>query len=139
MTKPCVGELPAETCRTLAGTLARVGDKWSMMIIVALEDDAVRFHALRRRIGVSQKVLTSTLRGLERDGYLTRTVTPTTPARVDYSLTDLGREVLGPVRALAHWALGQSERIAAARRRYDERLPSGSTKGTASASGERRA
>ena len=121
MTKPCVGDLPPETCRTLAGTLARVGDKWSMMTIVALEDGPLRFNALRRRIGVSQKVLTSTLRGLERDGYLTRTATPTTPARVDYDLTDMGREVLSPVRALAGWALGQADRIAEARRRYDAR------------------
>lgn len=121
MTKPCVSDLPAETCRLLVGTLARVGDKWSMLIIVALEDGTLRFNALRRRLGVSQKVLTSTLRGLERDGYLTRTVTPTTPARVDYGLTEMGREVLGPVRALAGWALGQTERVAEARRRYDER------------------
>ncbi len=76
----------------------------------------MRFNALRRRIGVSQKVLTSTLRGLERDGYLTRTVTPTKPSRVDYELTDLGREVLGPVRALAAWALAQTGRIDEARR-----------------------
>ncbi len=123
MTKPCATGLPAETCRTLAATLARVGDKWSMLVIVTLEDGALRFNALRRRIGVSQKVLTSTLRGLERDGYLTRTATATTPARVDYGLTAMGREVLGPVRALAAWALGQTERIAEARRRYDARPP----------------
>ena len=66
-------------------------------------------------------MLTGTLRGLEGDGYLTRTVTPTTPARVDYALTAMGREVLGPVRALAGWALSQTERIAEARRRYDAR------------------
>ena len=129
MTKPpCVTGLPveglpAETCRTLVATLARVGDKWSMLIIVTLEDGALRFNALRRRIGVSQKVLSGTLRGLERDGYLTRTATPTTPARVDYALTAMGREVLGPVRALAGWALNQTERIAEARRRYDARPP----------------
>ena len=120
--KPCVSELPIETCRLLTATLARVGDKWSMMTIVSLEDGSLRFNALRRRICISQKVLTSTLRGLERDGYVVRTVTPTQPPRVDYDLTDMGREVLGPVRSLAVWALGQSERIAQARRRYDERL-----------------
>lgn len=122
MGKPCLTELPPETCRMLAATLARVGDKWSMMIIVALEDEDLRFNALRRRIGVSQKVLTSTLRSLERDGYVTRTLTPTKPPQVDYGLTDMGREVLGPVRALAGWALGQIKRIEAARRRYDERV-----------------
>ena len=121
MTKPCVGGPPPETCRTLAATLARVGDRWSMMTIVALEEGALGFNALRRRLGVSQKVLTSTLRGLERDGYLTRTAAPTKPVRVDYALTDMGREVLGPVRALAGWALGQTERIEQARRRYDTR------------------
>ena len=121
MTKPCMTDLPPDTCRTLAATLARVGDKWSMMTIVALEDGSLRFNALRRRIGVSQKVLTSTLRGLERDGYVTRTVTPTKPPQVDYGLTDMGREVLGPVRALAGWALNQTERIEQARHRYDER------------------
>ncbi len=119
--KPCALDIPIETCRLLAATLARVGDKWSMMIIVSLEDGSLRFNELRRRIGVSQKVLTSVLRGLERDGYLVRTVTPTKPPRVDYGLTDMGREVLDPVRALAMWALGRSDRIAQARRRYDER------------------
>ena len=120
--KPCVSDLPIETCRLLTATLARVGDKWSMMTIVSLEDGSLRFNELRRRIGISQKVLTSTLRGLERDGYVVRTVTPTQPPRVDYDLTDMGREVLGPVRSLALWALGQSQRIEQARRRYDERL-----------------
>ena len=120
MTKPCMSDLPVETCRTLTATLARVGDKWSMMIIVSLEHGRLRFNDLRRRIGISQKVLTSTLRGLERDGYVTRTVTPLNPPRVDYGLTEMGREVLGPVRSLAGWALGQTERIEQARRRYDE-------------------
>ena len=120
MTKPCVGELSAEACRVLVATLARVGDKWSMLIIVSLEDGAVRFNALRRRIGVTQKVLASTLRGLERDGYVTRTTLPTTPPRVDYALTDMGREILVPVRALAGWVMGRTDRIELARQRYDE-------------------
>ena len=93
-----------------------------MLIIVSLEHGRLRFNALRRRIGISQKVLTSPLRGLERDGYVTRTVMPTRPPHVDYELTDMGREVLGPVRALAGWALGQTERRKDARRRYDERV-----------------
>ena len=114
-----MSELAPQTCRMLAETLARVGDKWSMLIIVSLEDGPMRFNALRRRIGISQKVLTSTLRSLERDGYVVRTVTPTKPPRVDYDLTNMGCEVLGTVRALAGWALGQAERIEQARRRYD--------------------
>ncbi len=93
MTKPCVSDLPAETCRVLVATLARVGDKWSMLTIVSLEAGGLRFNALRRRIGISQKVLTSTLRGLERDGYVTRTVTPTKPPRVDYDLTAWARRL----------------------------------------------
>ena len=125
MGKPCLTELPPETCRMLAATLARVGDKWSMMIIVALEDEDLRFNALRRRIGVSQKVLTSTLRSLERDGYVTRTVTLPKPPAVAYDLTDMGREALGPVRALAGWALGQTERILRARAHYDARETAG--------------
>ena len=121
MTKPCMTDPPTEICRTLVATLARVGDKWSMLTIVSLEDGGLRFNTLRRRIGMSQKVLTSTLRGLERDGYVTRTVTPTKPPQVCYDLTDMGREVLGPVRALAAWALSQADRIEEARRRYDGR------------------
>lgn len=121
LTKPCMTDLPAETCRMLVATLARIGDKWSMLTIVSLEDGGLRFNALRKRIGISQKVLTSTLRGLERDGYVSRMVTPAKPLRVDYDLTDMGREVLGPVLVLAGWALGQTERIEQARRRYDER------------------
>ena len=121
--KPCVAELPAETCRLLVATLARVGDKWSMLIIVALEDGALRFNVLRRRIGISQKVLTSALRGLERDGYVTRTTIPTKPPSIDYALTDMGREVLGPVRALAGWARGRLDGIEAARQRYDAGVP----------------
>ena len=126
MTKPCVTELPIETCRVLAATLARVGDKWSMMTIVSLEHGAIRFNALRRRIGVSQKVLASTLRGLERDGYVTRTATPAKPPSVACDdLTDMGREALEPVRAPAGWALGQTERILRARARYDARGTAG--------------
>ena len=119
--KPCVTELPPETCRMLIATLARVGDKWSMLVIVSLEHGEVRFNTLRRRLGVSQKVLAGVLRGLERDGYVTRTVVAVKPAWVDYGLTDMGREVLDPVRALATWALERSGRITEARRRYDER------------------
>ena len=120
--KPCAMALAPETCRALAETLSRVGDKWSMLTIVALEDGEMRFNALRRRIdGISQKMLTATLRGLERDGYVARRTTPTNPPGVHYRLTPLGREVLGPVRALATWALSRMETIQSARVRYDAR------------------
>ena len=114
MTKPCTTELPIEVCRTLAATLARVGDKWSMLTIVSLEDGGLRFNALRRRIGVSQKVLTSTLRGLERDGYVTRTVTPAKPPQVGYDLTDMGREVLARLIQLGIGCLFRIGKIATA-------------------------
>ena len=118
--KPCDAEVPARACQTLGATLARVGDRWSMLIIWSLEDRSRRFNELRRALGISQKVLTSTLRGLERDGYVVRTVTPTVPPRVDYALTEMGREALGPVRALARWAVAQNDRIENARQRFDD-------------------
>jgi DNA-binding HxlR family transcriptional regulator len=79
-----------------------------------------RFSELRRLIGgISQKMLTATLRGLERDGFVTRTVFPTVPPQVEYELTDLGRELLAPVRALGQWAQLHQARIERARQRYD--------------------
>ncbi|RKG85615.1 transcriptional regulator [Corallococcus sp. CA049B] len=113
-------DLPSEVCRSVGDVLGRIGDKWSVLVIVLLADHPLRFSELRRTIGtVSQKMLTATLRGLERDGYLTRTVTPTIPPRVDYALTEMGRDVLVPLNALAHWALARREQVEAARRAYD--------------------
>lgn len=95
--KPCASSLPPDTRRTLAETLARIGDKWSMMTIVTLERGETRFSALRRDIeGISQKMLTLTLRGLERDGYVARRIEPTKPPSVYYSLTPLGRKCWRP-------------------------------------------
>ncbi len=80
------------SCRAVASVLARVGDKWSVLVIMMLIDGPVRFNELKRKIGgISQRMLTLTLRGLERDGLVTRTIFPTIPPRVDYELTDLGR------------------------------------------------
>ena len=78
--KPCEAEIPPGSCGVLGATLARIGDKWSMLIIWSLENGPPRFNALRRRIGISHKMLTASLRGLERDGYLTRSVTHTVPS-----------------------------------------------------------
>jgi DNA-binding HxlR family transcriptional regulator len=115
--------LPSEVCRSVGDILGRVGDKWAVMVIVTLADGSQRFNELRRGIGtVSQKMLTATLRGLERDGYLKRTVTPTIPPRVDYELTQLGRDVLTPLNELAQWALARREQVEAARKAYDERM-----------------
>ncbi|RXT44949.1 winged helix-turn-helix transcriptional regulator [Bradyrhizobium betae] len=109
-------------CRGVASILARVGDKWSVFVIMNLSGGPKRFNELKRVInGISQRMLTLTLRGLERDGLVTRTIFPTIPPRVDYELTDLGRGLQQPVKALGEWAMAHQEQIAAARTRFDER------------------
>jgi DNA-binding HxlR family transcriptional regulator len=106
----------------VASILARVGDKWSVFVIMMLGDGPKRFNELKRLVGgISQRMLTLTLRGLERDGLVTRTVFPTIPPRVDYELTDLGRGLQQPVRALGEWATIHQDRIEAARSRFDKR------------------
>ncbi|QND51988.1 helix-turn-helix transcriptional regulator [Phyllobacterium sp. 628] len=107
-------------CTAVNHILARVGDKWTVLVINYLGNGSMRFNELRRTInGISQKMLTSTLRGLERDGFVTRTVYPTIPPRVDYELTDLGRELLVPVRGLADWAIANEQRVGNARAKFD--------------------
>src|SRR5579863_1839114 len=109
-------------CRKINQVLARVGDKWSVLIVMQLADGALRFSEIKRRInGVSQRMLTLTLRGLERDGLVTRTVFPTVPPRVDYALTPLGRDLLQPVSALGAWAIRNQPKIARAREQFDTR------------------
>ena len=111
-------------CRAVSGVLARVGDKWSVLIVTRLGRRAMRFNELKREIGgISQRMLTLTLRGLERDGLVTRTVFPTIPPRVDYELTALGRSLLVPVSALGDWALQNQKKIAEAREKFDGRKP----------------
>ena len=113
-------EVPRETCRLVGDILGHVGDKWSVLIIVLLRERSWRYSELEREIGtVSKKMLTTTLRNLERDGFVSRTVTPTIPPRVDYALTGLGREVMEPLDVLARWALDNKERVLAARGAYD--------------------
>ncbi|AMA58617.1 winged helix-turn-helix transcriptional regulator [Bradyrhizobium sp. CCGE-LA001] len=109
-------------CRGVASVLSRVGDKWSVFVIMMLSDGPKRFNELKRMInGISQRMLTLTLRGLERDGLVTRTIFPTLPPRVDYELTDLGRGLQEPVKALGEWAIKHQELIATARTRFDAR------------------
>jgi DNA-binding HxlR family transcriptional regulator len=111
--------LPSD-CRAVSEILSRVGDKWSVLVVKLLGDGSLRFNELRHRIGgISQKMLTTTLRGLERDGFVTRTVTPTIPPRVDYELTELGQDLLVPVKALANWALRNESNVRQARDRFD--------------------
>ena len=114
--------LNASECQRVGQVLARIGDKWTVLIINELGEGPQRFNALQRAItGVSQRMLTLTLKNLERDGLVSRTVTPSIPPRVDYALTDLGRSMLVPVRALGQWAQAHIPRMDAARARYDGR------------------
>jgi len=115
---------PAETanCVLIGRMLARVADKWTVLVVRVLGHGPRRFNALRREVGeISQKVLASKLRDLEENGFVSRTVTPTNPPQVEYALTDLGRDFLVPVRSLAEWALTNSARMDAARAAYAER------------------
>ncbi len=109
-------------CRGVASILARVGDKWSVFVIMMLGNGPKRFNEIKRMIGgISQRMLTLTLRGLERDGLVTRTVFPTIPPRVDYELTDLGRGLANPVQALGQWAFEHLPEIEHARTNFDVR------------------
>ena len=128
--EPAHTELPAprlpdpdhSDCRGVASVLSRVGDKWSVFVIMNLSDGPKRFNELKRMInGISQRMLTLTLRGLERDGLVTRTIFPTIPPRVDYELTDLGRGLQQPVKALGQWAMDHLMQIEAARKQFDRR------------------
>jgi DNA-binding HxlR family transcriptional regulator len=117
--KPRHNGLPAD-CRAISDVLARIGDTWSVLVVTRLGEKPLRFNELRRSIGgISQRMLTLTLRGLERDGLVTRTVFPTVPPRVDYALTALGRDLLAPVSALGEWAIRNQAKIANARERFD--------------------
>src|SRR5271155_2807974 len=114
-----------QCCAPIRETLSRVGDKWSLLIISILSDAPLRFNELRRRIdGISQRMLTRTLRELERDGLVTRTVTPTTPPSVEYALNDLGRSLLEPVKALIAWTFTNYPQITKAQQRFDKRSKS---------------
>ena len=107
-------------CRTISTLLSRIGDKWSVLIVSTLGDGPRRFNELRREIpSVSQRMLTLTLRNLERDGLVNRTVTATIPPRVDYELTELGKSLQGPITGLADWALDNVGAIHDAQGRYD--------------------
>lgn len=111
-----------EDCRAVSEILQRVGDKWTVLVVSKLGSGTMRFNELRAAVGgISQKMLTTTLRGLERDGFVTRTVFPTIPPRVDYELTDLGHELLGPVSVLGEWARINTGRVREARQRFDSR------------------
>lgn len=107
------------TCEHISRMLARISDKWTMLVVRMLGDGPRRFNALRREVGeISQKMLASTLRDLEENGFVSRHVVPTKPPQVEYTLTDLGHELLVPVRTLAEWVVKNSTRIEEARAAY---------------------
>ncbi|HET6940607.1 MAG TPA: helix-turn-helix domain-containing protein [Sphingomicrobium sp.] len=107
-------------CRTISTLLARIGDKWTVLVVQTLAEGSKRFNELRREIpSVSQRMLTLTLRNLERDGLVSRTVTPTIPPRVDYELTELGMSLQKPICGLATWATENVEAIHSAQARFD--------------------
>lgn len=112
---------PSESgCRATREILERIGDKWTLYVVGALRGGPRRFSELKRDVdGVSQRMLTLTLRGLERDGLVTRTVFPSIPPRVDYELTELGRTLLEPVAVLINWVDRSRPSIEAARARFD--------------------
>lgn len=120
-TRPSPGNLHVpEDCRAVSEVLARVGDKWTVLVVSTLGDGPKRFNELRKALGsISQRMLTLTLRALERDGLVTRTVLPSNPPRVDYELTRLGRSLLEPVSELGAWARRNRLAIAQARTRFD--------------------
>jgi len=112
----------SEDCRNLSSILARVGDKWTVLIVVLLGDGPKRFNEMKRMVGgISQRMLTFTLRGLERDGLVTRTVFPTTPPRVDYELTKLGSTLWAAVEPLSSWARAHVNEILTSREKFDEK------------------
>lgn len=116
----------AEACDSDQGVIVReifnrVGDKWTLLVIRMLDGEAQRFTALRNTVpGISQRMLTLTLRQLERDGLVSRTMYTEVPPRVEYELTALGRTLLPPVQALAEWAVEHESQIRDHRDRYDE-------------------
>ena len=117
-------------CRSIAPILQRIGDKWSILIVMILARGPLRFNELKRMVdGISQRMLTLNLRGLEREGMVTRTIFPTIPPKVEYALTELGRSLCGPIIALGQWAEENYDAIEAARQAFDakhdeeERLP----------------
>jgi DNA-binding HxlR family transcriptional regulator len=112
-----------EDCRAVRSVLARVGDKWSILIIVLLGDGPKRFNEIKRMIGgISQRMLTLTLRGLERDGLVKRSHFPTIPPRVEYELTQFGRSLWDAVEPLSMWAQGHVQHIISARAAFDEKI-----------------
>ena len=111
-------------CSRINEVLTRVGDRWSVLVIISLSRyGTLRFNELKRNLGISQRMLSLTLRALQRDGLVSRTYHPTIPPKVEYALTPMGQSFCGPVNALGQWALDHLSSIDAARAEYDEAEP----------------
>lgn len=107
-------------CKRINEVLSRVGDRWSVLVVISLSQyGTLRFNELKRHLGISQRMLSLTLRELERDGLVNRTYHPTIPPKVEYTLTAMGESFREPVRALGYWALENLDAIDAARETYD--------------------
>ncbi len=123
MRNPCSPGTHIE-CRRMTGILSIVGDKWTVIIVMVLRQQPRRFNDLKRTIGgISQQMLTRTLKALDRDGMIARTVHPTVPPQVEYALTPLGHSLSEPVHELGEWAQAHLDEIEENRSRYDDRLP----------------
>ncbi|BEU74386.1 MULTISPECIES: winged helix-turn-helix transcriptional regulator [Ralstonia solanacearum species complex] len=117
--EPEHGTPPPEQCCLVLDILSRIGDKWTVMVIGTLSNGPMRFNAIMRAIsGISHRMLTLTLRGLECDGLVKRTAYATIPPKVEYELTELGLSLIEPLRALGDWAVQNRPAITAARARY---------------------
>ncbi|MEQ8286079.1 MAG: helix-turn-helix domain-containing protein [Thalassospira sp.] len=120
--KECSVEVFRSNCPSRE-LLDQIADKWSMMILAVLADGPLRFNAIKRGLeGITQKALTQTLRKLERNGIVSRNVIATSPVAVEYEITDLGRSLIGPFKALYYWTRDNIEAVDAARAAFDARL-----------------
>ena len=118
MTKRRIEDGLLEEC-PIRDIIDRIGDRWSMLVLWSLSDGTKRFTVLRRQIeDISQRMLAQTLRRLEQDGFVSRTVYPSIPPRVDYALTELGRSFLGPLQVMVDWADAHHDSVRAARKAY---------------------
>jgi len=107
-------------CTSVTDVLARIGDKWTVMVVGSLREGPLRYNEIQRRVeGISQRMLTLTLKGLEQDGLVNRTMYPTIPPRVDYELTELGHSLIQPLRVLFEWASEHRPEIVAARNAFE--------------------
>lgn len=110
-------------CKRINEVLSRVGDRWSVLVVISLSQyGTLRFNELKRNLGISQRMLSLTLRELERDGLVNRTPYPTIPPKVEYTLTKMGESFREPVQALGYWALENLANIDKARKKYDALL-----------------